>query len=71
MKVKDAHMQAYPFIEPEKDDNIKAYHPGMTLLDQFAIAAMQVFLANPETEFQEDAEAAYLMASHMMKARKK
>jgi hypothetical protein len=69
MKVKD-HMQAFPFIEPEKDDNIKAYHPGMTMRDEFAKAAMQVFLANPETELHEDAEAAYLMADYMMKARK-
>jgi len=70
MKVKD-HMQAFPFIEPEKDDNIKAYHPGMTLRDYIAVEAMKVFLANTETEFQEDAEAAYLMADHMLKASKK
>jgi hypothetical protein len=70
MKVKNSTMQAFPFIEPYEDDNIKAYHPGMTMRDQFAMAAMQVFLANPETEFQHDAEAAYLMADHMMKARK-
>jgi hypothetical protein len=68
MKVKNA-MQAFPFIEPQQDDNIKAYHPGMTMRDEFAKAAMQVFLQNPETEFKEDAEAAYLMADHMMKAR--
>ena len=44
MKVKD-HMQAFPFIEPQKDDNIKAYHPGMTMRDEFAKAAMQALIA--------------------------
>jgi hypothetical protein len=44
MKVKD-HMQAFPFIEPHEDDNIKAYHPGMTMRDEFAKAAMQALIA--------------------------
>lgn len=50
MKVKDAHMQAFPFIEPEKDDNIKAYHPGMTMRDEFAKAAMQSLIAGSFTD---------------------
>ena len=43
MKVKNA--QAFPFIEPWNDENIKAYHPGMTMRDEFAKAAMQVLMA--------------------------
>ena len=42
MKVKDAAIQAFPFIEPNDDDAIKAYHPGMTMRDEFAKAAMQI-----------------------------
>ena len=37
-------MQAFPFIEPEKDDNIKAYHSGMTMRDEFAKAALSCVL---------------------------
>jgi hypothetical protein len=44
MKVKN-HMQAFPFIEPHEDDNIKAYHPGMTMRDEFAKSAMQALIA--------------------------
>lgn len=69
MKVKDAAMQAFPFIEPTGDDVIKAYHPGLTLRDYFAAKAMQVFLQNTDTDFKEDAEAAYMMADSMLKAR--
>ena len=81
-KVKEAHMQAFPFIEPEKDDNIKAYHSGMTMRDEFAKAAMQSIINNDEeqkywaTEYSvEDmltftAERAYKQADAMMKARK-
>jgi hypothetical protein len=46
MKVKNSTMQAFPFIEPHEDDNIKAYHPGMTMRDEFAKAAMQGLLAS-------------------------
>ena len=75
-------MQAFPFIEPEKDDNIKAYHPGMTMRDEFAKAAMQSTMNHVEeqkywaTEYSvEDmltftAERAYKQADAMMKARK-
>ena len=43
MKVKD-NIQAFPFIEPQQDENIKAYHPGMTMRDEFAKAAMQALI---------------------------
>jgi len=49
MKVKNSTMQAFPFIEPEEDDNIKAYHPGMTMRDEFAKAAMQGILSDPSS----------------------
>jgi hypothetical protein len=68
MKVKDAHMQAYPFIEPEQDDNIKAYHPGMTMRDEFAKAAMVKWVGMISSEL--GAKYAYEWADAMMKARK-
>lgn len=82
MKLKNAHMQAFPFIEPHEDDNIKAYHPGMTMRDEFAKAAMQAIMLDLKeqqywgTEYgvQEmlnfTAERAYEQADAMMKARK-
>jgi len=73
MKVKDAHMQAYPFIEPEKDDNIKAYHPGMTMRDEFAKAAMQSLIllsTGEDNEIPDAAYDAYRFADAMMEARK-
>ena len=45
MKVKNLTMQAFPFIEPQENENIKAYHPGMTMRDEFAKAAMQSLIA--------------------------
>lgn len=82
MKVKAAAMQAFPFIEPEQDDNIKAYHPGMTMRDEFAKAAMQaIMLDHKEQQYWGEeysveemltftAERAYKQADAMMKARK-
>lgn len=84
MKVKDAAMQAYPFIEPEPDVNIKAYHPGMTMRDYFAAMAMQALLPIWRSDLEDDlniinneggtptliSEEAYAMADAMMKARK-
>jgi hypothetical protein len=49
MKVKNA-MQAYPFIEPQEDDNIKTYHPGLSLRTHIAIEAMKALLTNPDCE---------------------
>jgi len=80
MKVKDAHMQAFPFIEPHEDENIKAYHSGISLRDYFAAKAMQGLLSNPKLQPEilkqggafggwiED--SAYGWADAMMKARK-
>lgn len=72
MKIKDAHMQAFPFIEPASNEAIKAYHPGMTLRDQFAMAAMQGAIANSaeEVDCRLWAEWSYAMADEMLKARK-
>lgn len=81
MKVKNSTMQAFPFIEPHEDDNIKAYHPGMTIRDEFAKAAMQTILASQYEDgiyvgdLDNDSEhtcarSAYIMADAMMKARK-
>ena len=79
-KVKEAHMQAFPFIEPEKDDNIKAYHPGMTMRDEFAKAAIQGLISNPDWPESREYAAisyseyialmSYRIADDMMKARK-
>ena len=73
MKIKDAYMQAYPFIEPHEDDNIKAYHPGMTMRDYFAVKAMQSLNSREDYAYTPaDAIAldAYALADAMMKARK-
>ena len=68
MKVKDAAMQAFPFIEPTADD------AGISLRDYFAATAMQGILAgtiSPESVWSQDdvAETAYNMADCMLKAR--
>ena len=71
MKVKNA--QAFPFIEPWNDENIKAYHPGMTMRDEFAKAALQALIPlsnGDDGEIFEAAEDAYSYADAMMKARK-
>ena len=71
MKVKNA--QAFPFIEPWNDENIKAYHPGMTMRDEFAKAALQALIPlsnGDDGEILEAAEDAYSYADAMMKARK-
>ena len=59
---------AFPIERIMLDSRVQAF-PGMTLLDYFAAKAMQVFLQNPETDFSEDAESAYLMARHMLKVK--
>ena len=73
MKVKNSTMQAFPFIEPHEDDNIKAYHPGMTMRDYFAVMAMQALIygsKGDDNEIVDAAEDAYSYADAMMKARK-
>ena len=75
MKVKDAAMQAFPFIEPTRDDAVKAYYPGMTLRDYFAAKAMQGLLSGtmgPDLVWSQDeaAETAYNVADAMLEARK-
>jgi hypothetical protein len=58
---------AFPMAMPTAAGTGVVY--GMTLRDYFAAKAMQVFLQNPETDFREDAESAYLMAHHMLKVK--
>lgn len=75
MKIKDAAMQAFPFIEPSADDAIKAYHPGMTIRDQFAMVAMHALIVTANKRSAEEAElwvgsAAYEIADTMLEARK-
>ena len=72
MKVKNSTMQAFPFIEPQENENIKAYHPGMTMRDEFAKAALQGLIACPEVNGTKNELAvwAYEYADAMMKARK-
>lgn len=72
MKVKDARMQAFPFIEPAPNEAINTYHPGMTMRDEFAKAAMQGAIANSAeaVDCRLWAEWSYAMADEMMKARK-
>ena len=72
MKIKDAAMQAFPFIEPAVDDAVKAYHPGITLRDYFAAKAMQGIIASFPTSLPPSvtaSEAAYQYADAMLKAR--
>jgi len=45
--------------------------PGMTLRDYFAAKAMQVLIANDDTDLDEDARDAYMIADMMLKAREK
>lgn len=44
---------------------------GMTLRDYFAAKAMQGFVANGNTNVQEIAQASYIVADAMLKARGK
>ena len=71
MKVKDAAMQAFPFIEPTSDEAVKAYHSGLTLRDYFAAKAMQADMTDGihENDFAWSAGRAYKMADAMLKAR--
>lgn len=68
MKVKDAAMQAFPFIEPADDPAIKAYHPGISLRDYFAAKAMQGIFPLCQTN-ESAAEECYKVADAMLKAR--
>lgn len=47
------------------------HREGMTLRDYFAAQAIQVFLNNPETEWDEDVRDAYAVADKMIKERDK
>ena len=75
MKVKEAHMQAFPFIEPHSNDYIHVYHTGMELRDHFAAMAMQNMLEPFDRRSNENPDKlvaySYVVADAMMKARKK
>ena len=45
--------------------------PGMTLRDYFAAKAMQVFIANNDTDWDQDVQDAYAIADKMLKEREK
>lgn len=65
---------AFPltFTSPNGDGSeAVVYQLGMTLRDYFAAQAMVVMIQNPDTDFQADAEAAYLMADAMLRERAK
>ncbi len=64
-------MQAFPFIEPYEDENVKAYHSGLNLRDYFAAKAMQadMIAGVHENDFAWTAARAYKMADDMLKAR--
>lgn len=77
MKVKAASMQAFPFIEPNDDDAIKTYHPGITLRDYIAIEAMNADMSTYSEDliyetsewFEARAKKWYQVADAMLKAR--
>lgn len=50
---------------------MKSLNQGMTLRDYFAARALQVFLNNPETDWDEDVRDAYAVADKMIKERDK
>jgi hypothetical protein len=54
---------------PTPTHNLK--NDGMTLRDYFAAKAMQGFVANGNTNVQEIAQASYIVADAMLKARGK
>lgn len=78
MKVKNSSMQAFPFIEPNADDAIKAYHPGLTLRDYIAIKAMNADMSTYSEDliyetpewFEARAKQWYQVADAMLEARK-
>jgi hypothetical protein len=55
---------AFPFVTA-----VGQSHHGMSLRDYFAAMAMQVLIANDETDLDEDAQDAYMIADKMLKAR--
>ena len=68
MKMKDYGGPAFPI-----ESSLAMLHPGMTLRDYFAAAALTGFLHNAEhmrfVDVHQVAEGAYKMADAMLKAR--
>ena len=65
---------AYPLIGRGPEDDAPIENHGMTLLDAFALAAMQGILVNPQSwnaETEKLAEWAYAIALAMLAERKR
>ena len=58
------------FAFPTEEPRVGSYL-GMTLRDYFAAKAMQVFINNPETDWDQDVRDAYDIADRMLKERDK
>ena len=50
--------------------NQESESSGISLRDYFAAMAMQVFVSNTETDWEDDARDAYAVADKMLKVRK-
>lgn len=62
---------AYPFAEKHTDGTHYHSHPGMSLRDRFALAAIQGLVARPGTPDPEwESRMAYKVADAMLRARK-
>ena len=60
---------AFPAFEFHKDYGQMMPTRGMTVRDYFAAKAMKGLIANGNTDAQQMAKAAYIMADAMLKAR--
>jgi hypothetical protein len=68
--MKDTGGTAFP-AQVWDENSLLQHTEGMTLRDYFAAKAMQCFVANGSTNVQEIAQASYIVADAMLKARGK
>jgi hypothetical protein len=68
--MKDTGGTAFP-AQVWDENSLLQHTEGMTLRDYFAAKAMQGFVANGSTNVQEIAQASYIVADAMLKARGK
>lgn len=66
--MKDTGGTAFP-AQVWDENSLLQHTEGMTLRDYFAAKAMQGFVANGSTNVQEIAQASYIVADAMLKAR--